>query len=368
MKNSLLLARVRGIPISVHWTFILLIGWILVVSSQATGNILSAAWSVLFVLSIFGCVILHELGHALVAQHFGIKTRSITLYPIGGIAQLETIPKRPREELLISVAGPVVNIIIAGIVFPFTNFSDLTNINALTITSLSTFLQAFVVANMVLSVFNLIPSFPMDGGRVFRALLSFKMNREKATRIAVAVGQVFAVGFIFIGVYTNLMLVLIGLFVLFQSQAELNYVKLEALLANKPLAMVTMHNIPTLALGSSLKEAVKQTLDSQHKNFLVMDQTRIAGTLNHNQLVSALGEKEETLLIDEVIDQDVLYLSSQLQIEEALLTMQRENKSMAVVMNGNDRIGVVDNENLTEFIEIQNAKEKFAAKHHQENS
>src|ERR1051326_3193539 len=173
MKSSWRLATISGIKVSVHWTFFLLLLWVLFSTYQQTKNFDQAGIMVLFILAIFVCVVLHEFGHALMAKSFGIKTKSITLLPIGGIAQMEQFPEKPSQELLIAFAGPAVNIVIAGI-FYLVMFSMklVPSVSQPISISGNNFLFYLFSSNIALAIFNLIPAFPMDGGRVLRAILS----------------------------------------------------------------------------------------------------------------------------------------------------------------------------------------------------
>ncbi len=214
--NAWDLGTISGIRIRVHWTFFLLPIYIYFSSLLAGSGIAAASISILFVLAIFGCVLLHELGHALAARQFGIGTRDITLLPIGGVAALERMPRNPWQELWIAVAGPLVNVVIAAILF--VGFS----LNPLMAPGLiSNFLTQLMYANVVLVVFNMIPAFPMDGGRVLRSALAMFNNYGTATRIAATVGKVIAVGFaIFALTSGNLMLLLLAGFVYLAAHSE----------------------------------------------------------------------------------------------------------------------------------------------------
>jgi Zn-dependent protease len=213
------LGNVAGIGVYVHWSFWLLPAWILLSSGGGLGGALS---TVLFVFAIFGCVVLHELGHALMARHFNIGTRDITLYPIGGVASLERIPRRPSQELAIALAGPAVNVVIAavlfvlllvvgvgtqGLVFKFTGGSFFVNL---------------LLVNVALVVFNMLPAFPMDGGRVLRALLAMRLPYLRATEIAVRVGQGVAIVLGLVGLFTGGTILFVALFVFLAAQAELS--------------------------------------------------------------------------------------------------------------------------------------------------
>jgi Zn-dependent protease len=202
MFGSLKLGKFFGIDLFVHGTFWLLPLFVLF-NGAFSGDVAGAAFDVMILFAIFGCVVLHEVGHALAARYYGIGTRDITLYPVGGVASLERIPERPWQEIAIALAGPAVNLVIAagllvGIVA--TNVAIPGSFSLAGMDPLDVFVFQVLIANLFLLVFNLIPAFPMDGGRVLRALLSMGMPRVDATRVAVTVGAVIAAGFFLVGV------------------------------------------------------------------------------------------------------------------------------------------------------------------------
>lgn len=212
MNRALRLGRFAGIDVHLHWTFALLIGWVGYVSWQRTGTVAGAVDGVVLVLGLFLCVLLHEYGHALTARRFGIGTRRITLLPIGGVALLESIPKRPVEEIAIAFAGPAVNIVIAVLLYAWLSAG---------LPPGAGFVPIMLQANLALAIFNLIPAFPMDGGRVLRALIWTRAPIARATWIAAWVGRVIAVGFAIYGVMgRNPIIVLIAAFVWFAAGAE----------------------------------------------------------------------------------------------------------------------------------------------------
>jgi len=204
------IGKIAGIDAHVHASFLLLVAWAAYSAYAGAGTGLAVLLGVAFLLAVFGSVLLHEVGHALVARRFGIRTRQILLLPIGGVAQLEGEPKTPRQELLIALAGPAVNLAIAA------NLAVGIAVGMLP----AAFFGSVLVANLSLAVFNLIPAFPMDGGRVFRALLATRLGEIRATRIAVTVGKIAAVGFGVVGLFTNLLLTLVAVFVWFAADAE----------------------------------------------------------------------------------------------------------------------------------------------------
>lgn len=213
------LGNISGIGVYVHWSFWLLPAWILISAGGSLGGALS---SVLFVFAIFGCIVLHELGHALMARHFGIGTRDITLYPIGGVASLERIPRRPSHELAIALAGPAVNVIIAAALFLLLLVAGIGSQGLLFRVAGGSFLVSLLAVNVALVVFNMLPAFPMDGGRVLRAFLAMRLPYLRATEIAVRVGQAVAILLGVTGLFTGGTLLFLALFVFLAAQSELS--------------------------------------------------------------------------------------------------------------------------------------------------
>jgi Zn-dependent protease len=229
MKLSLSLGRYFGIQVFLHWSFLLFLIWI--AFSNAPSGWANIIWTLTFILSVFTCITLHEFGHALMAKRFGIRTRDVTLYPIGGIASLEKMPEKPAQELAVALAGPAVNLIIAALLYPFVGSLDiLGNLSTLKELNQDTLIPALFSVNVFLPLFNMIPAFPMDGGRVLRALLSIKLKRSLATRIAATLGQVFAVFMVIEGFRANPFLIVVGMFVFLAAESEAQYVKQEELL------------------------------------------------------------------------------------------------------------------------------------------
>lgn len=208
------LGKLSGIDVRVHWTFLLLPAWVFLTSVAGGSGAVAASVSVLFILAVFGCVLLHEMGHALMARCFGIPTRNITLLPIGGVASLQRMPRQPSQELAIAVAGPLVNVVIATVLFVGLGLVPVTN-------TLTTLLTQLALVNVALVIFNMLPAFPMDGGRVLRAILATYMRYERATGIAATVGQVTAILFGVLGLLSgNLILALIAAFIYFAAKGE----------------------------------------------------------------------------------------------------------------------------------------------------
>jgi Zn-dependent protease len=227
MFKSWKIGQLAGIGIHLHWTFFLLPALVVVQVLAGGGAIGAAVNAVVFVLAIFGCVVLHELGHALTARRFGIATRDITLLPIGGVARLDRMPKNPWQELAIAAAGPAVNVAIAvALIAGLVAGSLLTQTPAAATLAGSWFVNLIWI-NIALVVFNLLPAFPMDGGRVLRSLLAMSMPHLRATKIAASIGQVLAVGLAIVGLFVNPMLTLVALFVFLAARGEARMAELE---------------------------------------------------------------------------------------------------------------------------------------------
>lgn len=222
MKWSYRIARIAGIDVRIHLSFVLLpvifgfIGW-------RDGGPAAAGESVLFILLLFVCVVLHEFGHALTGRHFGIRTPDITLLPIGGVAHMERIPEKPSQELAVALAGPAVNVLIAALLAAILAATG--GIFIVTPDVWRTLLQNLMTINLALIVFNLIPAFPMDGGRVLRAVLGFALPFTTSSRIAARTGQVIALLFAVAGVMWNPMLLLIAVFVFNGARQEIEYIR-----------------------------------------------------------------------------------------------------------------------------------------------
>lgn len=363
MKGSFKLGNIAGIGIFIHWTFSLLILFIVYANYKAGQNLTQILWSVLFILCIFLTVLLHELGHALTAKKYNIKTRDITLLPIGGLAQLERLPEKPSEELLVAFAGPLVNIILAfitGLFITLPNTPEEMVVQLSNGVNSNNFFINFYLVNIVLAFFNLIPAFPMDGGRVLRALLSYKLERHVATKIAARIGQIIAIGFIFLGFFSNPFLIFIGLFVFMGAQIETEYTESKYILKGYTVRDVLMKQYPTIDNSETLETAVKMMLDSQNKYFLVTENGIPMGTLNREQIMGALSKKEEETELSSIMDRNLILLQADSLLEDVFELVYKNKHTLMLVMEDNQLIGTLDTENLLEFILIKEVKSKRA--------
>ena len=270
-KWSWKLGEIAGVSVYVHATFLFLVAWLLMVYWMQGQGLLAAFAGVTFILALFGCVLLHELGHALAARRYGVTTRDIILLPIGGVARLEKMPEHPRQEMLIALAGPAVNGAIFAVLFAVLQLaSALEPLSTLSVTA-GPFMERLMVANLFLAAFNMLPAFPMDGGRILRAALASRMEFSQATGIAARVGQGMAVLFGVAGLFANPFLLLIALVVWTGATQEANAVLAKRAVAGIPVSAVMSTDFHTLSPRDSLHHALGLTLRSAQKDLPVVD-------------------------------------------------------------------------------------------------
>ncbi|MDN5205019.1 site-2 protease family protein [Fulvivirgaceae bacterium BMA10] len=356
MKWSLYLGSYAGIKVFIHWTFVILLGWIGLTGIYAGDDLLTILWQLLFIICIFLCVTLHEFGHALMAKKFKFKTKDITLLPIGGLARLERMPEKPNQELKVAIAGPIVNVIIAMILaIPLGLGGNMPGIESISKINAGNFVFMLAVVNVILAVFNLIPAFPMDGGRIFRALLAYKYARPVATKIAASFGQFIAILFVFLGLFSNPFLVLIGIFIYLGAQAESNYVQIKDDLHGYYVRDVIMHRFDRLRIDDHLSVAVSIILDSQVKDFLVMDGENVVGTLSREDVIKALRENGQDPFIGDIMNKKLIILDPDTPLEKLYEKKQGQKQALMPVIKDHQLLGVLDLENVMEFMTVKNA-------------
>lgn len=355
MKWSWKLGHVGGIALYIHFTFLLFLGWLFLARYFTNHDIEDAVEELVFVVLVFATVVLHELGHAFAARRFGIATRDITLYPIGGVARLERMPEDPAQELVVAIAGPLVNVVIAlGLLLwltPPKAFAALTN------SSLQTglLLPRLLMVNVFLVLFNLIPAFPMDGGRVLRALLAMQMDYVQATQAAAAVGQLVALVFGFVGLFGYPMLLFIALFVYMAAAQESGMVQVRAALAGIPVSKAMLHDIKTVAPGDTLQRATDLVLSGFQHDFPVVEDGRVVGVLTRGGLLTALAKQGESGVVGDAMQRRFETADPAEMLEQVLTRLQEcECRSMPVVRNG-QLVGLVTMDNLGELLSINSA-------------
>lgn len=356
MKLSLYLGKYKNVKVFIHWTFSLLLLWIIISSLRQGIPGIDILWTIIFVLALFCCVVLHEFGHALAAQKYGIQTKDIVLYPIGGIARLEKLPEDPKQELWVAIAGPLVNVgifLILSAVLSFTGF----NIESLEEIKINpnTIILYLASANLILAVFNLIPAFPMDGGRILRAFLAIRLPRAQATQIAGGIGQFLAIFFIFFGLFNNPILVLIGIFIFLGAAAEVSHTQQESFLKGFKVNDAIMMKFQILSFDAPLSKAVDKLLNSQATHFVVVKDDVAVGTLSRNEIIKGLKEGDENIAIEKVADFSPLKFETSENLDDVWKKMLSENRKVAFVIENGHFLGILDQENISEFIMVKSA-------------
>lgn len=356
MRWSFRIARVAGIDIRVHATFFLLLAWIVYASwsgGKSRGEALDAA---LFTLVTFVIVVLHELGHALTAKAFGIRTRDITLLPIGGLARLERMPDKPWQELLVAIGGPAVNVALcaaaAAALAATGRAAEILPADILK----AGWLPRMVVVNAFLAAFNMLPAFPMDGGRVLRALLAMQFDPAVATALAARLGQGVAALFILGGLFTGQpFLALIGFFVWIGAGEENRQAQFRAALAGIPVWHAMATEIRTLAPGDPLEKAALFVLRGTQTEFPVVEEGKVAGVLTRSALVSAAARAGLGAPVAAAMSREFAVVAPADTLEHAFLAMQSSPVHAAVVVQDGALVGLLTGEEIGEYAALQGA-------------
>lgn len=340
----------------VHFTFVLLLGFIGLSYWMQTGELAAALAGAGFFVALFACVLLHEFGHALTARKFGIKTKDITLLPIGGLARLERMPDKPMQEFWVAVAGPAVNVVIAALLFGYLiATAQIEPLSELTLTG-GSLVARLAAVNVFLVAFNMLPAFPMDGGRVLRALLATRMDYPRATEIAARLGQFMAIAFAFVGLFWNPMLVFIALFVWIGAAQESGMVQLKSALDGIPMQQVMITDFRSLAPSDPISRAVDYIIAGFQQDFPVVDAVgQPVGLLTRSKLIAALSAQGPTQPVGEIMLEEFPTAESTEMAEIAMTRLQECNCSSLPVLENGRLVGILTAENLGEFLMIQTA-------------
>ncbi|MDP1825323.1 MAG: site-2 protease family protein [Archangium sp.] len=360
---SFALGRVAGIQLQVHVTFAVLLAWIAIRTIQAGGGWSAAVSAVLLMVAVFFTVFLHELGHALVARRLGIRTLHIELTPMGGMAHLERVPEAPRHELFISLAGPVVSLAIALVLFVVLKVGDhLFDFEEIFDPARHP-LAAVMWLNLVLGLYNLLPIFPMDGGRVLRAALAFKLPYPEATRVAARVAQVGSIALAIVPGKFNLVFVLTAVWLWMSARHELRDVRERHTLRPFSVRDVMVDEPITLSTGDTLKHASSVFVSTFQSEFPVMQWDSVAGVLGFDDLLKGLEKHGEGATVREAMRRDHEGIEVDSKIEEALSKLNEnseESDSVLMVLDGEKLVGVLPMSNLRELLKVQKALNRAA--------
>jgi Zn-dependent protease/CBS domain-containing protein len=359
MSWSLNIGKIAGTAIRVHVTFLLFLGWIFVASWVAGGP--ETAWQALvFLLLLFACVVAHEFGHIFTARAFGVSTPDVVLLPIGGVARLERIPEEPWEEFLVAIAGPLVNVAIAAaLVLAAGAHVSVSALYAVESPSTS-MVDRLAAVNLFLAAFNMIPAFPMDGGRVLRALLAARMGYVRATEIAAFIGQGVAFALGFIGLFYNPLLIFIAIFVYLAASSEAHLVAIRAMSRGVPVSTAMMTQFATLTPQAHVDEAVQTLLRTSQAEFPVVDEAgKPVGLLGRNDLIRALKQLGPDARVADAMTTTVPTIAQRRCLEEAFRMLQEKSAPAVAVVDGTGRlVGLVTSETVGEMLMLQEALPK----------
>jgi Zn-dependent protease/predicted transcriptional regulator len=333
-----------------------LLAWVALAHYLARGEVLDAVAGLLFILALFGIVVLHELGHALTARHYGIHTRDITLLPIGGVARLERMPDDPWQELVVALAGPAVNAVLAAAIYLVLALSQgLAPIGEI-VSGGGGFLNQMFWVNVSLAVFNLVPAFPMDGGRVLRALLATRLSYVRATQVAARVGQGLALLFGFLGLFgNNPLLVFIALFVWLGAAQEASLVQLRAAMDGIPVSHAMIIDFRTLHPDDSLARVVQHVLAGFQQDFPVVEAGRAVGVVTRNDLADGLKRYGAEGRVRDIMHRDFVVVDPREMLQNAFAKLQNCDCHTLPVVQGDRLLGLVTADNLAEVLMIQEA-------------
>lgn len=355
MFKSIKIGQAFGIPIYIHWSFLLLPLIVLFRSEDISDS--SVYWEIGLILCLFACVLLHELGHALSAKRYGVKTEDIILSVIGGVARLRNLPSKPIQELIIAAAGPAVNVVIAIAIAFFLLITDGFHLPYEDTITGNNFLFFLFAANIALVVFNLIPAFPMDGGRMLRAVLSMKIDRVKATKIAVYIGYVMAFIFAFVAIWeAAYTLLVISIFVVFSATAELRAIKSQAFMTNHRVADAMRQQFTILQQSNVMDSAIQTLKGSGQKNFVVLNLMQLTGVLTHHNIIKSVQEKNTFAPISAYMNRNFVTISPNDSIEKAYQLFSEHNHELIPVIENNMVVGILDKIGMNEFFEFAAAE------------
>lgn len=354
------IATIRGIGVYLHWTFVLLVVGIFGFYLYQGSDVTAALVGVGLILAVFGCVVLHELGHALTAARYDVPTRDITIYPIGGIARLERIPEEPMKEFWIALAGPLVNLVIAGLLAGVLYFTE----GALSPMEIlqpdgGNFVATLMWLNVVLFAFNLLPAFPMDGGRILRALLATRLDYARASQVAANIGQGMAVLLGIAGFFIlNPFLIFIAVFVYFGARQESQQALMRSVTRGVPVRQVMLTRFVTLKSTDTLNEAVEELLAGSDQDFPIVQNGQVVGVLTRKQLMKALAEQGRNTPVMNVVEKGCFVVEDTTMLEEVFSHMSQYQCSTVPVVRSGSIVGLLTLENVGELLMISSALKK----------
>jgi Zn-dependent protease/CBS domain-containing protein len=364
MKWSWRVGKLAGIDVYVHATFVLFLSWIALSHLMSGHGIAAMLSGTAFMLALFGSVLLHECGHAVTARRYGIRTRNILLLPIGGIAQLERMPAEPRQELAVALAGPAVNAVIASMLFVILGAAgEFAPIASLALTE-GSFVERVMLANVSLMFFNLLPAFPMDGGRALRALLKFRLSPARATEVAANVGQFFAFLFGFVGLLVNPMLVLIAIFIWFGAAQEASTERIKSSLSGVPVRAAMIRDFRTLSEQETVSSAAYLMRTTCQRDFPVVCDGKVTGMLTQTDLMKALAAFGSEVHVSEAMQRDIHTVDASDALESAFMQLAQNQAKTFVVTESGHITGLLTPDSIAAFLMLKDALRESVQSNH----
>ncbi len=355
MGGAFKIGRYSGIDVRVHWTFFLLLAFFAFLGYQASGSAVGALTSGVTIVALFLCVLLHEFGHSLVAQRLGLEIHSITLLPLGGVSNLESLPEKPADEVKITLAGPLVNVVLAPIFFGVgLVFGAVPRMPAdlfMGIGSVGQFFFYLGYLNVVLAVFNLLPAFPLDGGRILRALLATRLGAIRATDISSVVGKIFAAVFFLIGLISgNLLLAFVAVFIYIGANGEAQMVRQQGLTRGLTVSdvMGTKPRTETVTPNHTFGQVLELVLHGYQEDFPVLDDgNHLVGMLTRNEIMTAAHSPERYSSVRDLMKTNVPTISSQADLfEDGLRILQQSGFGALPVTENGELVGMLTIEDV----------------------
>lgn len=351
MRWSLKIGRVAGIGLYLHVTLLLLLALIGYVGFVEMGT-QGAFWALALAAAVLTCIMLHELGHSLVAQRLGVQVRSITLLPIGGVAALKGLPEKPLHEIAITLAGPTVNLAIALALLLFVGKLPRSLFVSVPY-DLNSFLVTMINANLTLFAFNFIPAFPMDGGRLLRAALALMMSFQRATVIAASVGQVLAILFVLAGLKFSPWLAVIGVFIFLGAEGEEKLVRARGFLRNLDVEEVMAREFVVLAPTTTVMHGLEMVYQTGQDDFPVMDGNQFLGIVTRQDMLDATNQTSPDIPVANVMDAGLPCVAPHTKLSQVYETMMAEGYSSLPVVRDGELIGLLSHDNISRYLIVQ---------------
>jgi Zn-dependent protease/CBS domain-containing protein len=348
MKYSLKIFSIFGIPVELHISFLLLMGFIYVLAilNLIPGVNLQAA---LLITLLFVTVVLHELGHSYLAQKYGIRIERIILLPIGGVSTMEELPKEPGQELRISLAGPMVNFLIAFICYLLLLLLKGSYLG------ISSFLSYFILLNLILGGFNLLPAYPMDGGRVLRAILAERMSYVRATELAAGIGKYLAIIMAIVGIFYNFFLVLIALFIYIGAEQEYQAIMISNYLGGILVENIMSHEVKTVKPDDHVNDVLQTMYRERHMGYPVTDQEKIVGIVTFDDL-SRLKKEDLETPIKNFMTKELIFTSPNEPVTAALEKLNQQRVGRLPVKENGQLVGIISRTDIMRTLEIRKLK------------